>query len=54
MKLLKTVFIGGLTNGKIVLDYLHSNKYVNIALIKTHPQNHHFPRFVRNKTIINL
>jgi methionyl-tRNA formyltransferase len=41
---LKVIFIGGLTNGKIVLDYLQSNKYVQVPLIITYPIKHTGPR----------
>ena len=51
MNNLKIIFIGGLTNGKIVLEYLQSNKYVNLPLIITHPKNHPVPRYVDLSTI---
>jgi methionyl-tRNA formyltransferase len=38
-KLNKVVFIGGLTNGKIVFDYLIKNKYVDLALTLTYPDD---------------
>ena len=44
MNNLKIIFIGGLSNGKIVLDYLQSNKYVDIPLMITHPKNYSGPR----------
>ena len=37
--MLKTVFIGGLTNGKIVYDYLKLNKYVDLCLAITYPDD---------------
>ncbi len=43
---MKIVFIGGLTNGKLVLDYLLSNKHVTIELIITHPSGMDLPRYV--------
>jgi len=46
MKKLNVIFIGGLTNGEIVLDYLLTNKYVDISLIITYPNNHRCPRYV--------
>jgi methionyl-tRNA formyltransferase len=46
MKKLKIIFIGGLSNGKIVLDYLQNQKNVEIPLIITHPKNHSGPRNV--------
>ena len=48
---LKIIFIGGLSNGKIVLDYLQSNKYVHIPLIITHPKDHPVPKYVDLSTI---
>jgi methionyl-tRNA formyltransferase len=39
------VFIGGLTNGKIVLDYFEKNKYVSLPLIITYPLDYNFPRY---------
>lgn len=44
---MKVIFIGGLTNGKIVYDYLKSNKYVDLGLTITHPDNSDKPRHVR-------
>ena len=49
MKKLNVGFIGGLTNGKIILDYLLANKYVNIPLVITHPKGFSAPR----STILN-
>ena len=43
---MKIVFIGGLTNGKVVLDYLLSNKHVTVELIITHPSGMDIPRYV--------
>lgn len=43
---LKVVFIGGLTNGKIVHDYLASNRFVNLELVITYPDNSTKPRHV--------
>ncbi|NGP88323.1 methionyl-tRNA formyltransferase [Fodinibius halophilus] len=43
---LKIVFIGGLTNGKIVYDYLDSNRYVNIPLVVTYPDDTDKPRHI--------
>ena len=36
---MKVVFIGGLTNGKIVYDYLKINKFVELSLVITYPDN---------------
>jgi len=43
---MKVVFIGGLTNGKIVYDYLKSNKYVDLGLVVTYPDDSNKPRHV--------
>lgn len=43
---IKIVFIGGLTNGKIVYDYLSKNRHVNLALTITYPDYIEKPRFV--------
>ena len=52
MNKLNIIFIGGLTNGKVVLNYLLSNKNVSIPLLITHPQEYVGPRHVRiSKTI---
>ena len=42
---LKVVFIGGLTNGKIALDYLNQNKLINVPLVITH-LNKSLPRYI--------
>jgi methionyl-tRNA formyltransferase len=39
MKRIKVVFIGGLSNGKIVFDYLNMNKYVDLCLTITYQDN---------------
>lgn len=36
---IKVFFIGGLTNGKIVYDYLRNNKYVNLVGAITYPDD---------------
>ena len=46
MNKLKIIFIGGLSNGKIVLDYLQNNKHLDIPLIITHPQKYNGPRYL--------
>jgi methionyl-tRNA formyltransferase len=51
---LKIIFIGGLSNGKIVLNYLQSNKYVDIPLIITHPNDHQAPRYIDLSTVDNV
>lgn len=43
---LDIVFIGGLTNGKVVFDYLLKNSYVNLRLAITFPDNHMGARHV--------
>ena len=45
MNKLKVIFIGGLTNGKIVYEYLKKNKYVDIPLAITYKENTSKPRF---------
>ena len=42
MNKIKIIFIGGLSNGEIVLQYLQSNKYVYIPFQKNFltPGNH--------------
>lgn len=47
MKKIKIVFIGGLTNGAIVCDYLRKNKFVELALIITYPDDALYPRAIR-------
>jgi methionyl-tRNA formyltransferase len=42
----KIVFIGGLTNGKIVYDYLAKNKFVDLALVVTYPDDCGKPRLI--------
>jgi methionyl-tRNA formyltransferase len=39
MNLLKVIFIGGLSNGKIIYDYFKKNKYVNLMLTITYPDD---------------
>ena len=53
MKKIKIVFIGGLTNGAIVCNYLGRNKFVKLALIITYPDNVLYPRAVRFKDADN-
>lgn len=38
-KQIKVYFIGGLTNGKIVFDYLKANKYVDLVGVITYPDS---------------
>lgn len=40
----KVVFIGGLTNGKIVFDYLTKNRFVDLELVVTYPDDSTKPR----------
>ncbi len=42
----KVVFIGGLTNGKIVHEYLQKNKYVDLVLTITYPDGTDKPRHI--------
>jgi len=53
MSEVRIVFIGGLTNGKIVLDHLNSNKYVTVPLVITHPVGSDVPRYVDVSKDIN-
>ena len=46
MEKLNIIFIGGLTNGKIVFDYLNTNKFVNLSLVITYPNGSDRPRHV--------
>lgn len=43
---IKVFFIGGLTNGKIVFDYLKTNKYVNMVGVITYPDSYKGARHV--------
>jgi methionyl-tRNA formyltransferase len=43
---IKIVFIGGLSNGKMVYDYLANNKYVDLQLVLTYPDNSGKPRHI--------
>lgn len=36
---IKIIFIGGLDNGKIIYNYLLNNKYVDLKLVFTYPQD---------------
>jgi methionyl-tRNA formyltransferase len=46
MEKINVIFIGGLTNGKIVFDYLNANKFVNLSLVITYPNGSDKPRHV--------
>jgi len=46
MEKINIIFIGGLTNGKIVFDYLNRNKFVNLSLVITYPNGSDKPRHV--------
>ncbi len=46
MTSLRVVFIGGQTNGRIVLEYLTVNRHVSIPLVITHPREMVLPRNV--------
>ncbi len=43
---MKIIVIGGLTNGKILLDYFSKKKDVKIELLITHPFRNNIPRIV--------
>ena len=44
--MLNVIFIGGLSNGRIVFDYLNKNKNVDLKLTITHPDDFEGPRNV--------
>ncbi|GHU19752.1 formyl transferase [Spirochaetia bacterium] len=44
MENIKIVFIGGLSNGAIVCNYLQNNKHVDLQLIITYPDTFTYPR----------
>lgn len=46
MNTMKVVFIGGLSNGKIVHDYLMNNKFVDLLLTITYSDEFNGPRHV--------
>lgn len=46
MENINVIFIGGLTNGKIVFDYLNTNKFVNLSLVITYPNDSDKPRHI--------
>ena len=46
MQQTKVFFIGGLSNGKIVYDYLKANKYVNLVGVITNPDDYSGARHV--------
>jgi methionyl-tRNA formyltransferase len=57
---MKIIVIGGLTNGKILIDYFSKKKDIEIKLLITHPFNKRVPRIVnfnylkkRNIKVIN-
>jgi methionyl-tRNA formyltransferase len=47
MEKIKVIFVGGLTNGKIVHDYLAHNQYVDLVASFTYADECTAPRFVR-------
>jgi len=53
MNKLKIIFIGGLTNGEVILEYFEQNRYVKVPLIITHPKNSPTPRYTDLSCIIN-
>ena len=55
MKQIKVIFIGGLTNGLIVYNYLKNNKYVDLLLTLTYKdksKKSRHTKFPNNKNII--
>lgn len=51
---LRVAFIGGLSNGKIVYDYLRSNKYVDLVLAITYKKDYKGARTVSFEESSNL
>ncbi len=54
-KKLKVVLIGGLSNGKVVYEYLKSNRYADVKKVITYSDNIEKPRFTKfenNKNVI--
>lgn len=47
MEKIHAVFIGGLTNGKIVYEYLKSNKFVDLVLAITYTDDYTGARFIQ-------
>ncbi len=47
MKKTEIIFIGGLTNGAIVCDYLKKNKFVKLSLIITYPDTFLYPKMIK-------
>lgn len=47
MNKIRVIFVGGLTNGKIVHDYLAQNQYVDLLASFTYADDCAAPRFVR-------
>jgi methionyl-tRNA formyltransferase len=54
MNRLKVVFIGGLTNGKIVYDYLRNNKYVELVAAITYPNDYQGARHAVLSECLNM
>lgn len=51
---MKVVLIAGLTNGKIVYDYLQANQFVDLALVITYPDSCDKPRHTRFPDLGNV
>jgi methionyl-tRNA formyltransferase len=51
---IKVVFVGGLTNGRIVFDYLKKNKYVNLLCAVTYPKDFKGARYSEIAGIDNV
>jgi len=43
---MKIIFIGGLTEGKIVYDYLIRNRFVELEMVITYPDDYNGPRHI--------
>ena len=54
MEKLNIIFIGGMPNGYVVYDYLKKNKYVNLCLVITYPDDSLYPRAVKFPDEVNI
>ena len=51
---MKIIIIGGLTNGKILIDYFLKKKNIKIDLVITHPYNKKIPRITNLNYLKNI
>jgi len=49
---MKIIIIGGLTNGKILIDYFLKKKNITIELLITYPENHKISRYKKLDRLI--